>query len=349
MRLDVKVINDGTITKGITASGTGCVSGTVTGITPPPPWGNQLTCSCTPANAVAIVDPVTDPADHAPAIMAVAPHQLTNLNPLEPDRVRRQMREQKPTRHVRPAIALKAALEEVSSTACPPAYVTVSNLNVVLCSFTQLADIATEVVGRGYNSCTQTFGDPQILGLSLSTTAQNLDPRVALNDHGVGLVVWQALNESGISHAFVCSYDASTDTFGATTTLAGGTPASMPAVAICGCDTGMITWVQPNASDGHRDVYACLYDPSLAPGTLGTAHLVSDGTSDAYNPQVAFDCLKHAVVIWQETVGYDQTNAGTISNIFGNVYTAATDSFGTSFNISETVTTKQATRSTRTF
>ncbi len=254
-------------------------------------------------------------------------------------RINRTHQQSKPTQQptvtlrsgaIKQAAVLKAAFDVVSSATCPPLFIKVDNLDVSCPPV-----IVNAVTACGYDACTGTFNAPQALEPAplafLAPFVLPTLPRVALDDNGHGIVVWQRQDEMLVSHAYACpyDYDVATGDFGLTFTLANGSQAFTPDADLGGCGCGIIAWAQTSTADDKRaDIWACTYNPVTK--ELGTALLISDGTTNAVEPRVACDCRHRACVVWR------QANAdGTTYSVWANVYniTGARE-FGGPTNIS---------------
>ncbi len=227
------------------------------------------------------------------------------------------------------ALAVDGMRINKDASPCPA----ISGTNIDFTCSTNAIATQRSVVACGYNACKQKFNVPahvldQMLGVAGS---QPTSPRVALDDYGHGLVVWQGQDVFGNSHAYACSYDydVATGDFGSTFTLASSAQTFTPDADLGGCGCGIIAWAQTSTADDKRaDIWACTYNPVTK--ELGTALLISDGTKNAVEPRVACDCRHRACVVWR------QANAdGTTYSVWANVYnmTGARE-FGGPTNIS---------------
>ncbi len=334
----VAATNDSAITGTITASGSGCVSGSVTlptGVTGSPSWigGNQTCTACSaPSLSTSVVKPanpemaatVAGTTESEAAAPKAALQQPPDAGGTRSARINRTHQQSKPTQQptvtlrsgaIKQAAVLKAAFDVVSSATCPPLFIKVDNLDVSCPPV-----IVNAVTACGYDACTGTFNAPQGLEPAplafLAPFVLPTLPRVALDDNGHGIVVWQRQDEMLVSHAYACpyDYDVATGDFGLTFTLANGSQAFTPDADLGGCGCGIIAWAQTSTADDKRaDIWACTYNPVTK--ELGTALLISDGTKNAVEPRVACDCRHRACVVWR------QANAdGTTYSVWANVY-----------------------------
>ncbi len=291
----VAATNDSAITGTITASGSGCVSGSVTlptGVTGNPVWisGNQTCTACSaPSLSTSVVKPanpemaatVAGTTESEAAAPKAALQQPPDAGGTRSARINRTHQQSKPTQQptvtlrsgaIKQAAVLKAAFDVVSSATCPPLFIKVDNLDVSC----PPPVIVNAVTACGYDACTGTFNAPQVLGFSFALTSSSSTqptlPRVALDDNGHGIVVWQRQDEMLVSHAYACpyDYDVATGDFGLTFTLANGSQAFTPDADLGGCGCGIIAWAQTStADDKHTDIWACTYNPVTK--ELGTA------------------------------------------------------------------------------
>ena len=159
------------------------------------------------------------------------------------------------------------------------------------------------VYSNRYDSGTGLW-DTEVL---IETDAGNADsPQVAIDPDGNAIAVWHQNNHDIYSNR----YDSGTGLWGTAAEEiddSGANQAAYPQVAIDPDGNAIVVWRQDDGT------YDSIYSNRYTSGTgWGTAELIENNASAAYEPQIAIDPDGNAIAVWQQDDG-----TGT-NNIYAN-------------------------------
>jgi len=165
------------------------------------------------------------------------------------------------------------------------------------------------------------WGTPVLIETNDPGTA--FGQQVAIDPSGNALVVWEQYGGS-VNDVWANRYTAGTDTWDTASLIETDNlgSADAPQIAIDANGNGLAVWQQ---YDGMRyNITANRYTAGSAWGSAwwAAAAIESDNTSNAIQPQIAFDTSGNALAIWQQN-----TVSGV--NIWANRYAAGSGTWGT--------------------
>ncbi len=154
---------------------------------------------------------------------------------------------------------------------------------------------------------------------TLSEAGQDaFEPQIAIDGSGNALAVWTRFD--GTNERIQASYRPRWDEFEAAETISeGGQGASQPQVALDSKGNALAVWTR---SDGSNLRVQAAFRPRW--DEFEAAETVSDGGSDAFEPQVAFDPERHAVAIWTQSNGTNTLITAAFKSRWGDFRTPET-------------------------
>lgn len=186
-------------------------------------------------------------------------------------------------------------------------------------------DPVFNITAKRFNSATSTWGTIAALD---SATGDAINPQIAMNSSGVGMAVWQQLNNSNID--ITTRRLAGADWNRTTTENIGNSSYAgvsllekdrQTRVAVNNNGEVMAIWRQYNGASISNDIVARHYNgTSWSP----TSDILDNEDGDSANPQVAIDNNGNAIAIW------DQFNPSSRS-IFSTHYD------GTAWSVASTI------------
>ncbi|MDH4152735.1 MAG: tandem-95 repeat protein, partial [Nitrospira sp.] len=193
------------------------------------------------------------------------------------------------------------------------------------------------VYAQRYNSAGVAQGG-EIL-INTSTTGDQLNPSVAMDDAGNFVVAWQTNHlGTGFSNVYAQRFDASGNKLGSEFRVDSMAGANMlnPDVAMDADGDFIITYEAEGGFDGSgAGIYAHRYYSS---GTAmeGAFKVNTYSTSDQRRASVAMDDAGNFVVVW-DSLGQDGSGLG----VYGQIYTNAKVAVGSEFRVNTTTANAQ--------
>ena len=165
-----------------------------------------------------------------------------------------------------------------------------------------------------YNATTWSWGTAE----QITTGGESVNsPQVAMNSAGNAILVWLQ-SDGTVDNLWSNRYNGTSSSWGTAEKIENSSgSASYPQIVIDGGGNAIAVWLQ---LDGTVDsLWSNRYDGTSS--AWGTAEKIENNSESGYYPQLAVDGEGNAIAVWQ------QSN-GAVDNIWSNVYSTATSSWG---------------------
>ena len=168
--------------------------------------------------------------------------------------------------------------------------------------------------GNRYNATTSSWGTADLI----STDGESANsPKIAMNSVGNAILVWLQ-SDGTVERLWSNRYNGTSSVWGTAEKIENNSEsASYPQIVMDGGGNGIVVWLQ---SDGTVErLWSNRYNATSS--TWGAAEKIENNSESAYYPQLAMDGEGNTIAVWQQS-------DGTVDNIWSNVYSIATSSWG---------------------